>query len=72
MAYRKLYRSETDKILGGVAGGLGEYFNIDPNIIRIIFVLLAVFGGSGIVIYLILWLLLPKKSSLEKAPQSHD
>ncbi len=67
MAYRKLYRSETDKILGGVAGGLGEYFDIDPNIIRAIFVILAVFGGSGIVIYLILWVLLPTKSSTKKA-----
>lgn len=59
---KSLYRSETNKILGGVAGGLGEYFNIDPNIIRIIFILLTIFSGSGILIYILLWILLPSKS----------
>lgn len=59
----KLYRSETNKVLGGVCGGLGEYFNIDPTIVRIIFILMAVFGGSGILIYIILWLVIPSESS---------
>lgn len=57
-----LYRSETNKILGGVCGGLGDYFDLDPNIIRVIFILLTVFGGSGLLIYLILWIILPSKS----------
>lgn len=61
-SYSSIYRSETNKIIGGVCGGLGEYFNIDPNIIRLIFVLLTVFGGSGLIIYLILWIILPSKS----------
>ena len=59
---KNLYRSDTNKVIGGVAGGLGEYYDIDPTIIRIVFILLAVYGGSGIFIYLILWLLIPKKS----------
>ncbi len=59
---KNLYRSDTNKVISGVAGGLGEYYNIDPTIIRIVFILLAVYGGSGIFIYLILWLLIPKKS----------
>lgn len=64
-----LYRSETNKVIAGVAGGLGEYFNIDPTIIRILFVLMTVFGGSGIIIYLVLWLIMPSKSSLPKNSQ---
>ncbi|MBI2022287.1 PspC domain-containing protein [Candidatus Daviesbacteria bacterium] len=59
----RLYRSETNRIIAGVCGGLGEYFNIDPTIIRIIFVLMTVFGGSGILIYIILWLVTPSESS---------
>lgn len=61
--FRRLYRSEKDRVIAGVAGGLGEYFNIDPTIIRILFVLLAVFGGSGIIIYIVLWLVMPSASS---------
>lgn len=61
----KLYRSETDRIIGGVAGGLGEYFNIDPVIIRIIFIALTVFGGGGIPLYLILWVVIPTQSRIQ-------
>lgn len=61
--YTKLRRSSTDKIIAGVAGGLGEYFAFDPVIIRIVFVLLTVFGGSGILIYLILWLMIPSDNA---------
>jgi phage shock protein PspC (stress-responsive transcriptional regulator) len=48
-------------VIGGVARGLGDYLNIDPVIVRIIFVLLAVFGGSGILVYIILWIVIPEK-----------
>lgn len=54
-----LHRSETNRIVAGVAGGLGEYFNIDPTIVRILFILLTIFGGSGVLIYIILWLIIP-------------
>lgn len=54
---RKLYRSETDRVIGGVCGGLGEYFALDPIWFRIGFVLLALGGGSGVLIYLLMWLI---------------
>jgi phage shock protein PspC (stress-responsive transcriptional regulator) len=59
--YKKLYRSVTDKMLGGVCGGLAEYFSIDPVLIRLIFVLAVIFGGSGILAYIILWIVIPQK-----------
>jgi phage shock protein C len=55
----RLYRSNTDKVIGGVAGGLGDYLNIDPVIVRVLFVLLAIFGGSGVLVYIILWIAIP-------------
>ena len=59
--YKKLYRSITDKMLGGVCGGLAEYFSIDPVLVRLIFVLAVIFGGSGILAYIILWIIIPQK-----------
>lgn len=60
---KKLYRSEKNKIFAGVLGGLGEYFEVDPVILRIIFVLLVVATGifPGIIAYLIALILIPKK-----------
>ena len=58
--YRRLYRSSRDCMLGGVAGGLAEYFNVDPTIMRLLFVLLAlVSGGTAVLLYLILWIIVP-------------
>jgi phage shock protein C len=56
---RRLTRSREDRLLGGVAGGVAELLGIDPTLVRIGFVLLAVFGGSGFVLYLAMWLLVP-------------
>jgi phage shock protein PspC (stress-responsive transcriptional regulator) len=58
---RRLYRNADDKIIGGVASGLANYFNIDPVIMRIIFVVLLFFGG-GFLLYIILWIVIPAKS----------
>src|SRR6185369_783645 len=58
----RLYRSETDRILGGVAGGLADFFDVDSTLVRIIFVLLTLFGGGGLLIYLLLWILVPTES----------
>ena len=58
----KLYRSNTDKIIAGVCGGLGEYFEIDPLLIRLIFVVSFLFAGSGFLVYIIFWILIPKKN----------
>jgi phage shock protein PspC (stress-responsive transcriptional regulator) len=59
---RRLYRAENDKILGGVCGGLANYLKIDPAIVRILFVLIGFAGGSGFLLYMVLWIVLPKKS----------
>lgn len=57
---RRLYRSRTDRVLGGVSGGLGDYFGIDSTIIRLVFVLLTLWGGAGGVLYIIAWLIVPR------------
>jgi phage shock protein C len=58
---RKLYRSKTDRMLAGVCGGLAEYFNTDPTLIRVLFVLLTVLGGAGPIIYLAMWIIVPNQ-----------
>ena len=60
MENKRLYRSRKHKSLAGVCGGLGEYFNMDPVIWRVIFVVLALAGASGVLIYIILWIALPE------------
>jgi phage shock protein C len=64
---KKLYRSRTDRMIGGVCGGLGQYLSIDPTVIRILYILFALTGGSGIFIYLILLLVIPEEP-WEKKP----
>ena len=56
-----LRRSVSDRKIAGVAGGLGRYFDIDPLIFRVVLVVLAVFGGSGLLLYAIGWLLIPEE-----------
>lgn len=59
---KKLYRSNTDRKLCGVCGGFAEYFDLDPTIIRLIFIFLTLFGGGGLLIYLICAVVIPKSS----------
>jgi phage shock protein C len=59
---KKIYRSEKNRILFGVCGGLAEYFEVDPLLVRILFILLSLGGGSGIILYIILAVLMPKES----------
>lgn len=68
----RLYRSTTDKVIGGVCGGLGDYLNIDPVIIRILFVLLFIFGGSGLLVYIIMWIVLPEQKYIFGTDLSKD
>jgi len=58
---KKLYRSTKDKMLGGVAGGIADYFDIDSTLIRVLFILVVFFGGSGIIAYIILWIVVPEQ-----------
>jgi len=57
---KKWYRSRNDKMIGGVAGGIAEYFDIDAVIVRIIFVF-ALFFGAGILAYILLWIIIPEE-----------
>ena len=60
---KKLTRSQTDKMIAGVCGGVAEYLEIDPTLVRLVFMLLFFFGGNGLLIYLILWILMPTAAS---------
>lgn len=62
MAAQKIYRSDSDKIISGLCGGLGEYFDIDSTVVRIIFIILALWGGIGIILYIIGVLLISQRS----------
>lgn len=62
----RLYRSRTDRMVGGVCGGLGRYLGIDSTFVRLFFVLLALAGsGTGVLIYLVLWILVPVEGQEE-------
>ena len=60
-SYEQLRRSVTDRKVAGVAGGLGRHLNIDPTILRVLFVVLCFFGGAGFVAYGVAWLLVPEE-----------
>ncbi|ETO93406.1 PspC domain-containing protein [Legionella oakridgensis] len=57
--YKKLYRSRRERMLAGVCGGLAQYFEIDPTWMRLIFILFFFLGGSALLAYVILWILVP-------------
>lgn len=59
---RKLQRSTSNKMIAGVCAGIANYFNLDPTIIRILYLLMVFFAGFGILLYLILWLVIPSES----------
>ncbi len=58
--YRRMYRNPDQRIIGGVCSGLGAYFGIEPVIVRILFIILAFLGALGIILYLILYIVLPE------------
>ena len=58
---KRLYRSDTERMLAGVCGGIAEYFDVDPTIIRLAWVLFCLMGGSGILAYIICAIIIPKK-----------
>jgi phage shock protein PspC (stress-responsive transcriptional regulator) len=59
---KTLRRSSTNRVIGGVAGGIAEYFNLDPVLIRLAFVLMALFG-AGVLFYIIAWIIMPEHGS---------
>ena len=68
-APRRLHRSDDQRMLLGVCGGLSEYFDIDATIIRIVFALAALFGGGGVLVYVVLALIMPSAESLDSHPR---
>lgn len=58
---RKLYRSTTQKMIAGVCAGWAEYLNVDVTLVRLVFVVLALLGGPGILLYIILWIITPRQ-----------
>ncbi len=70
---KRLYRSITNKIIGGVCGGLGEYFDVDPVLVRVITVLLFLATGFGILAYIIAWIIIPKRPlDVVPVPANHE
>ena len=57
---KKLYRSRENRMIAGVCGGLGEYFEVDPTLIRLAVVFLSLWWGGGILLYLLAWFIIPE------------
>lgn len=66
---RRLRRSRQERILVGVCGGIGEYFSVDPNLIRIVFIVACFFGGAGVLVYVAGWVLMPDESETTSIAQ---
>ena len=62
---KRLYKSRKDKKLAGVCGGLGEYLDIDPSIIRLIWTFLVLFAGTGLLLYIVATLILPFEDEIK-------
>lgn len=69
---RRLYRSRDDKIVGGVCGGLGHYLDIDPLIVRILFIILILSDGIGLALYILLWIFMPLEAKTPKTANEYD
>jgi phage shock protein C len=61
-------RSESDKMIAGVCGGIARYFNVDTTIVRLLFVLAVFLGGASPLIYLVLWLVMPSENKVRPQP----
>lgn len=59
--YKRLYRSVDDRMITGVCGGIAKYFNVDPTLIRLLFVIFAFAGGPGILAYIVLAIIMPEE-----------
>lgn len=59
---KKIYRSKKNRIIGGVCGGIGEFFNVDPTLIRLFWAFSILWGGFGIFAYILAWIIIPEKN----------
>ena len=69
---KTLHLDSSDKMVGGVCGGIARYFDIDSTLVRLAFVLLTTFGGGGVLAYLLLWVVLEPEPSLDASPPVVD
>ena len=65
---KRLYRSKEDRMVGGVCGGIAEHLSVDPTLIRLLYVLFALTGGSGVLAYIIMLVVIPEKPREESVP----
>lgn len=61
MEQKKLFRARDNRMVCGVCGGIGNYFNVDPTLIRLVWVLASFFGGSGLLVYIIAAIIIPEE-----------
>lgn len=61
MEPKRLYRTRANRVLAGVCSGIGVYFNVDPVIVRLLWVIFAVAGGAGVLAYIIAWIIVPEE-----------
>lgn len=69
---KRIYRSKTDRMIGGVCGGVAKYLNVDPVIIRIAWALAFFAGGTGVVAYIVGWIIIPEDPNEEEAPKKKE
>ena len=68
---KRLYRSKKDRMLGGVCAGLGEHLDVDPTVIRLVWVVLtAISMGTGILVYILAWIIIPEEDTAGVTPPS--
>ncbi len=69
---KKIFRSREDRVLGGVCGGIADYFDLDPTLVRVVWIFFTLFGGSGILAYVIALMIIPDQAKIEKSESKID
>lgn len=69
---KKLYRSRNNKVLAGVCGGIAEYFDVDPTIVRLVWIIFVFFGGTGVLAYIIAAVIVPEEPVFSEYPEMGD
>lgn len=69
---KRLYRSTKDRMFAGVCGGISQYLDVDPTLVRLVFVALTLMGGPGIIVYLVLMLVVPEEPSIKRKTKNEE
>ena len=67
---KRLQRSRTERMIAGVCGGLADYFGVDPTVVRAVLAAVTVFGGAGVILYVVLWVIMPLEPPPPPVPAS--